>query len=148
MKPLSSILDTKDDEIISDALWSWAYLTGMESFKIEDLAPFLPLDKLCNFLGCEKQLIVIPAVRLIGNLCFGSDQLIDALLDAGMLKVVAKILATESSTQILKGCTYMLYNVAAGPSRHIVKLIASGIVKSLCEIALSKHFEPEVCYSN
>ena len=133
LKYLFSILETNDDEIVADALWAWAYLAEMENYKGEDILNKITQKKLIMFIGKEKSAATFPALRIIGDICSGSDLIVDQIVDVYMLKIIGNILISKSHQGILKEICWLVSNLAAGPSRHISMLVDADMFKCLCQ---------------
>ncbi len=128
-------------------LWAWSYMTEMEDIRIEELlerpdesspSPLkLNMRKVLQFLSTEKAVLVIPAIRIVGNVCVGSDATIDNLISIELLQAIAKLLCGDFSVWIIKEILNIAHNMSTGPSRHPTNLMSAGVIDALCKFIVS-----------
>lgn len=63
-----------------------------------------------------------PSLRTVGNIVTGTDHQTQLAIDAGILRVLPRLLLYPKSS-IQKEAAWTLSNVAAGPQEHIQELI-------------------------
>lgn len=134
LKNLAGILDTKDAEILSDALWAWGNLAESENIPLPELLEKFPAKNIPFLLCSESQSLVGSTLRFIGNVCSTSDPIITTFMSDDILKCFIKILTIKVNSDIIKECCLIIHNYAIGPSIHAEKLVSLGITDSLCNI--------------
>jgi hypothetical protein len=145
--------EKSSDEARTDALWALSYLSDGEDFRIQavvDSGQVVP--HAMNALRCEKASLMAPALRILGNIVTGNAEQTQAVLDAGILGIVPKLLE-NSRKSIRKETTWLLSNIAAGTSEQVSQICMNhSLVCSL--IGLSRYAPWEVrkeaiwCISN
>lgn len=142
LKNLAGILETKDAEILSDALWAWAYLAESDTISLPALLEKFPTKNLASFLRVESQSLLVAALRFVGNVCASSDPAVTAFMTDDLLKSFSKVLSTKANTDIIKECCLIIHNYAIGPSMHAERLVSLGVFDSLCNTLVSSSDVP------
>jgi len=137
MKNLAGILDTKDAEILSDALWAWANLIESDTICLSELLGKFPGKNLKEFLCSDSEILMGSTLRFIGNICVSSDPIVTTFISDDILKCFTKILSTKVSEEIIKECCLIVHNFAIGPSTHAERLVSLGLFDSLCNILIN-----------
>ena len=67
------LLNSDDDDIISDAAWGVSYLSDGDNSKIQCIVDGGFIPRLVQLLTLDNQEAHIPAIRAIGNIVTGTD---------------------------------------------------------------------------
>jgi importin subunit alpha-6/7 len=130
-------MDCELHELITDAMWCLTYLSDGDNSRIQ-----IVLDDCCNHASdvsgdgsnivhyvkeiikmhkesCEiNRGLLIPCVRLLGNIVSGTHEQTSVVVDSGVMKFVEHLLEHPSKALRRETC-WMLSNVAAGTEDHI-----------------------------
>lgn len=97
--------EKSSDEARTDALWALSYLSDGEDFRIQavvDSGQVVP--HAMNALRCEKASLMAPALRILGNIVTGNAEQTQAVLDAGILGIVPKLLENSRVRWLILAC--------------------------------------------
>eukprot|EP00798_Chlamydomonas_sp_ICE-L_P011082 gene11082-18691_t len=121
---IKTILNQSDDlELVTHTLWSLAYISADEEVldELADLKHVLP--KMVTWVQEASSSMTTPSLRIFGNLCSGSNDATQMVVDArGIPAVIACLLATQRET-IKKECIWTLSNISAGTSNQVSALL-------------------------
>ncbi|CAD8089844.1 unnamed protein product [Paramecium primaurelia] len=131
---LSDIINSiEDEELLIDACWGLSYLSEQES-QINTLISYGVVDKLTLLLQSEKHLILIPALRIIGNILTGNETQTDHVLNTGVLSRF-EILLQHKNKAIRREVCWSISNIAAGNAAQVKQIIRNeSILKSLFKL--------------
>jgi hypothetical protein len=89
-------------------------------------------------LGYKNLDIVIYAIDIIGNICSGSVNNVDAVINAKGIVLLQQLLITSTNNPKLQSeICWAFSNIAAGPEKHIELLITSGILETICNLIMN-----------
>ncbi|CAD8198463.1 unnamed protein product [Paramecium octaurelia] len=133
MSILSEIINSiEDEELLIDACWGLSYLSEQEN-QIDTLINFGILDKLALLLQSEKQSLVIPALRIIGNILTGNEEQTNHVLNTGVVSRF-EILLKHKNKAIRREVCWSLSNIAAGTAAQVKQIIRNdSLLSSLFE---------------
>ncbi|KAJ4452549.1 putative Importin subunit alpha-1a [Paratrimastix pyriformis] len=83
--PLSRLIYSTDQEILTDACWALAYITDGENERIEAVIQAGIHRRVVELLTFPSPSVSIPALRCVGNLVTGDDRSTQLVLDCGPL---------------------------------------------------------------
>lgn len=107
---LSNFLHENND-LLTDTLrmhvaWSFAYITDGESERIQSLIATGVLSILTSYLtDISKTALLVPTLRVFGNISSGSDDQTQTVLDCGVLNFLSKILDLGSVSGLISRCS-------------------------------------------
>ncbi|KAL7713515.1 Importin alpha-1 subunit [Entamoeba marina] len=108
------------NQIVSEAVWSFAYLSGFDKydFLLNDSNLYKQLNVLLNI---DENKISVAALRFFGNLTTKTDEVMRVMLDSiPLLDALHQILTTTTSNNIKKEIYWMLSNIYASDDDSIV----------------------------
>lgn len=141
MKHLGGILSAFDEEIVNDALNSWASLAESESLPIGNLLAELPKAKFIELLSSDKQRIVEAALDVLKRICFSSDQAVATFMTDDILKALATVLNAQTGIKTLKQCCWIAYDLANHFEIHAKKMFELGIFEALCRLLINSNID-------
>ncbi len=123
-------IKTEDEELINDCLWGLSYASETDNIKLVD---FLIKERLCEYLynlsiGAREN-IIIPIIRITGNLSSNDDAKVDKLIDQGCLNFLGKSIFHKNS-QIRKESLWAISNIIGNDSQ-INKIFAVNIIPNI-----------------
>ncbi|CAK78560.1 unnamed protein product (macronuclear) [Paramecium tetraurelia] len=123
IKFLSEIIIAVDEEQqLIDACWGLGYLSQNDN-QIHLLVKFGVIEKLVMLLHLENKNIVIPALRILGNILTGTEEQTDQVLNAGVLQGFIIQLQQSNNQAIRQDICWALSNIAAGTVTQIKQII-------------------------
>ncbi len=87
-----------------------------------------------------------PAVKVIGNVCAGPSDYVDAIISCGSLKTFLIIIKTEhNSMEVVKEVCWAISNITVGTCKQIGEVVGAGLISALSDLILSN---PNYCVSS
>ncbi len=130
IQALSMLLKTTSDvETMADVAWALSYISDGENDRIEVIVAQNIVAHLVEMIKCDRNELVIPALRTLGNIVTGTDKQTQVVLDTpGALTAISK-LCSHTKKNVRKEACWLLSNVAAGSKSQINQLVsATGLV--------------------
>lgn len=117
---------SEDSDIISDSLWSVAYVADThDDDLIGSIAEQDLLGRIVDELGSSDTTHFIPALRAVGNILTASNpEIVERCLFANVLDRLTNLLY-QTSTVIIKEALWSFSNITAGPVYHVEKFVQS-----------------------
>lgn len=100
------------------------------------------MPSLIRLLGMGENVIIVPALRSVGNIVTGSDTQTDAALEAGVLQHMRKLL-NNSRSNIVKEAAWTISNITAGNAHQIQAVIEAGIFEDICNVLTTGDFRAQ-----
>ncbi len=120
---IANLLKSQNKEALMDACWTLSYLSDGSNNRIKAVMSGDDITQnVVSLLGQEDDSIVTPAVRVLGNFVSGEDEETQAVIDAGVLDHVNRLL-TYPKRGIRKETCWLLSNIAAGTKSQIDQLM-------------------------
>lgn len=132
-----------DLEACVDATWALSYISDGDNNRIQAVIDMNVLSNLLVLLNSDKNNLIIPALRTVGNLVSGDDHQTQAVIDAGLLNVMNKLL-THTKKNIRKEALWLLSNIAAGTPHQLATLmnIPNLITYVIQQLSTNVEWEP------
>jgi hypothetical protein len=127
---ISNFIFFNDEKIVTNCMWSIMFISDLED-PDQLFLPRLLLNN--NFLNCllgldyeENKEILFPSLKILGNILSITDNdLIDSILDLGVLDFLNVILSREKNKLILRTTIWIIANIAGGNHLHVKKIVES-----------------------
>jgi importin subunit alpha-1 len=133
LPPLAYLISMEDKDVVSDALWGLCYLTESDESNIDALLADGVLARCVELLGHAELTVMMPALRVIGNIISGSELQTQAALEAGALCALVPLLKNARRNVRREAC-WAVSNVAAGTKPQISMLLATpGMIEAVLE---------------
>jgi len=128
------VKEETDPEVLSDALWSLSYLTDEDSKTIQKFIDTGVIPSIVRHLSQSIISILIPTIRILGNVVTGSDDQTNVVLESKPLDKFFELLNHEKKA-VRKEVLWALSNIAAGNADQIAQIITNmDYVKKLVEL--------------
>jgi importin subunit alpha-6/7 len=113
---VETLVKSTDLNIQTDSLWSIAFLLRTDNMKIE---VFLESNIFKDFMKyLEYDHMQLPALRIIGNICSGTNLQTQKILDMQFLDKAVELIKSNNS-EVIKEIYWILSNIAAGSTEQI-----------------------------
>ena len=123
-------IKTEDEEIINDCLWGLSYASETDNINLVD---FLIKERLCEYLYnlsiISRENIILPIIRITGNLSSNEDAKVDKLIDQGCIKFLGKNVFHKNH-QIRKESLWAISNIIGNDSQ-INKIFTANLIPNI-----------------
>ena len=142
MPILSKIINTtSDNELLIDVAWCLSYI--LKSLDNSDMKKYLEFGVLTkhtmNLLRSNDIKIVVPFLRVCGNLISGSDDVTQKILDLDFLSHIPILVSKNDA--IKKETCWILSNVTAGTNSQVKQFIKSNLVPIIYYMLLNDTYK-------
>lgn len=124
---LTQLLLHDDLAVLADSCWALSYVTDDDPNKIQAVVDCSAVPKLIHLLNSiDDPSIITPALRSIGNIVTGNDYQTDAVITAGGLTCLSRLLQNKKQN-IVKEAAWTVSNITAGNQEQIQHVINEGL---------------------
>ncbi|CAH8273444.1 unnamed protein product [Arabidopsis lyrata] len=138
---LERLVQSMDEEVLTDACWALSYLSDNSNDKIQAVIDAGVVPRLIQLLAHSSPSVLIPALRTIGNIVTGDDLQTQMVLDHQALPFLLNLLKNTYKKSIKKEACWTISNITAGNANQIQAVIEAGIIQSLVWVLQSAEFE-------
>ncbi|KAK6055712.1 Armadillo/beta-catenin-like repeat protein [Cooperia oncophora] len=139
-KGLAKIVAHEDKQVRQDACWAISYLTDGPDEQIALAKTSGVLPHVIKFLS-DSDAMVAPALRVLGNMSTGNDELTQCVVDLKTLDEIIPLSERSRSTTVVKECCWLVSNIIAGTQSQIQAVIDAGIMPFIIEVLRSGDFK-------
>ena len=140
-----------DTEVTTDAAWALSYLTDGSNSRIQKTLDAMGgtetvLAQMVALLRDEStpNTILTPTMRTIGNVATGNEHQTQAVLDAGVLPALAKLLTPGTAASLAKEAAWTLSNITAGSEDQIQAVLDAGLIDAAITALDANVFDSKV----
>ncbi|KIH50197.1 Armadillo/beta-catenin-like repeat protein, partial [Ancylostoma duodenale] len=131
-KGLAKLIAHPDKQVRQDACWAVSYLTDGPDEQITLAKTSGVLPYVLKFLS-DSDAMVAPALRVLGNMSTGNDELTQCVVDLNTLDEIIPLSERSKSTTVVKECCWLISNIIAGTNSQIQAVIDAGIMPFVIE---------------
>ena len=147
LNALPTLFSSNDHDVCVDALWAISHMTDSE-LAIDPVLRSGLLATLSAALAVPDHLIIIPALRALGNIVSGTNEQTQAVISSGVLPSLKKLLS-HPRKGIQKEVCWMISNITAGTREQIGVVISSEIIPEVISLMDRAAFDvkKECCWA-
>ena len=107
-----------DKEIIADACWAISYNSDNKKGKIDTLINAGLIPKIVSFITDDYLSLVVPCVRILGNVSTGTSTQTDEILKVNGINQLYDALNNSKKTVRREAC-WVISNITAGTRQQV-----------------------------
>ncbi|KAK5803203.1 importin subunit alpha-4-like isoform X2 [Gossypium arboreum] len=142
LQVLHRLIESSDEEILTDACWALSYISDGMSEKIQAVIEAGICPRLVELLHHPSEAVVVPALRTIGNIVTGDDSQTQVVIDNEGLPCLYNFVSQNYKRIIKKEACWTISNITAGNRNQIQAVIEANIISPL--VHLLQHAELEI----
>jgi len=138
-----------DEEALSDALWAVSYMTDGDDDRIRAVMATGVAIKVVGCLVSPSSKIKLPALRSIGNIVTGADDLTQEIVNIGALPMLGQLVTAGTKQQERKEACWAISNIAAGTPAQLSAVLSSGVMLPVTHALQHGEFDvkKEACWA-
>lgn len=138
---LAKLVDSTDEDVLTDALWALSYLSDGTNDRIQAVIEVQVCKRLTELLVHPTAAVLIPALRTVGNIVTGNDIQTQIIINCGALRCLLQLLTNYNKKSIKKESCWTVSNVTAGNKEQIQAVIEAGIIPPLVNLLSTAEFD-------
>lgn len=119
----SILSEVLDNETLSDAMWAISYMSETHKSRIQRVVETGVLPHIVKACRSDLLIVVIPAMRIIGNVSAGNEAQTEELLKAGALELLTDLIYHKKKNIRRETC-WILSNIAAGTKSQVSQILS------------------------
>lgn len=123
---VAKLIHSGDDMLVADAVWCLAYFCSEDDVRIGHLYQAGVIPLIVNALVHPSLKVQVPALRVIGSVLSGPDNVVEPLLQLGVLPALLHVLRTVKPS-LQREVFWAISNIAAGELSHVRTFVASNL---------------------
>ncbi|KAK1380340.1 Importin subunit alpha [Heracleum sosnowskyi] len=132
---LQRLLDFDDEEVLKDACWALSYLSDGTIDDIQAVIKAGVCQRLEEIILNCSLLVLIPALRTVGNISTGNNIQTQCIIDHGALCFLLRLLTEDHKNHIKKEACWTISNIiTAGNMERIQAVIVAGLFVPLINL--------------
>jgi len=154
LRALTQMITCDDDEILQDTCWAFSYLSDTDdeashnnngtqqmeqAQQLRAITDCGGLAYLVQLLEHSSPHVRHPALRTIGNIVTGSDDLTQKVLNLGVLKKLQRLLLDQAP--IKREACWTISNITAGSKEQIEAVISANLFPPLIQVLKTERYE-------
>lgn len=138
---LERLINSNDEEVLTDACWALSYLSDGTNDKIQAVIESGVCPRLVELLLHPSPSVLIPALRTVGNIVTGDDVQTQCVINHQALPCLLSLLTQNHKKSIKKEACWTISNITAGNKDQIQAVIAAGIIGPLVHLLQTAEFD-------
>ncbi|KAI3832889.1 hypothetical protein MKW92_019888 [Papaver armeniacum] len=138
---LERLINSTDEEVLTDACWALSYLSDGTNDKIQAVIEVGACRRLVELLLHPSPTVLIPALRTVGNIVTGDDRQTQCIIELQALPCLMNLLTQNHKKSIKKEACWTISNITAGNNEQIQSVIAADIIGPLIHLLQNAEFD-------
>ncbi|RZC89696.1 hypothetical protein C5167_035690 [Papaver somniferum] len=138
---LERLINSTDEEVLTDACWALSYLSDGTNDKIQAVIEVGACRRLVELLLHPSPTVLIPALRTVGNIVTGDDRQTQCIIELQALPCLMNLLTQNHKKSIKKEACWTISNITAGNNDQIQSVIAADIIGPLIHLLQNAEFD-------
>lgn len=131
---LAKLIGSYDEEVLKDSCLALSYLSSGPSERIQAIIEARVCQRVVELLSHQESSIQIPALRIVGKICSGSDEQTQLIIDNNEALPGLLGLLSNPKHCIQRYACWILSNIAAGSEQQIQAIIENNLIPPLIEL--------------
>lgn len=137
---IPSLLNTLDEEIVSDSCWALSYISDGDSQRVQSILDLNLPKVLIELLGHESTKVSTPCLRTLGNILTGSEEQAQQVLNLGFVDKAAVYLSSKILS-LKREVLWTFSNITAGSDEQINLILTHPCINLVVEALRDPDFE-------
>lgn len=137
---LVALLQSRDDEVLTDACWALSYLSDGENMHIQSVIQAGAVPRVVQMLAHPNAAVVTPALRTLGNIVTGDDMQTAVAINTGCIPALTRLLS-HAKRSIRKEANWAFSNITAGNSQQIQAVMDANVFPLLVQSIKNDNFD-------
>ncbi|XP_062198232.1 importin subunit alpha-1b-like isoform X2 [Phragmites australis] len=140
---LQQLIHSKDELVLSDACWALSYLSDGkdDNARIQAVIETGACPRLVELLTHPSSSILVPSLRVVGNIVTGDDAQTQCIIDHQALPCLLNLLVTYQKKIVKKEACWTISNITAGNKEQIQAVINAKIIGPLVNLMQTAEFD-------
>uniref|UniRef100_A0A0D9Y7Y9 Importin subunit alpha n=1 Tax=Oryza glumipatula TaxID=40148 RepID=A0A0D9Y7Y9_9ORYZ len=139
---LRELILSQDEEILTDSCWALSYLSDGSNDNIQAVIETGVCDRLVELLSYPSPVVLIPALRTVGNIVTGDDAQTQCIVGHPQaLPCLFNLLTTTQKKSVKREACWTISNITAGTKEQIQAVIDSNIIAPLLHLLQHAEFD-------
>ncbi|WKA08975.1 hypothetical protein VitviT2T_026655 [Vitis vinifera] len=132
---LGRLIHSNDEDVLTDACWALSYLSDGTNDKVQAVIEAGVYPRLVELLLYSSPSVLIPALRMVGNIVTGDDMQTQCIINHQALLCLLNPLTNNHNKSIKKEACWTISNITASNKEQIRAVIEANIIGPLCSFA-------------
>jgi hypothetical protein len=123
------LMQHSDTEVQDSACWAVSYISDGPEERIRACQNAGLIPTVLELLRTQRPSVMMPAIRTVGNFAVSSAGATQAIVEMGVLQLMAPLMQPHVERLIRKECCWTLSNLAAGTHAQVQAVLDSGLMR-------------------
>uniref|UniRef100_A0A914QPX5 Importin subunit alpha n=1 Tax=Panagrolaimus davidi TaxID=227884 RepID=A0A914QPX5_9BILA len=148
LQGFEKLINHHDATVVSDSLWGIDYIIEPGEDDNEAKVQLILKNKIfvkriIKLLNHPESEIQSPAIRIIGNIIYGTNLQTQEILDFGILTNIKELLHSSDDIYAIKDILWALSNILKGPIEHVNAVFDAGLFSTILEYSYDEEIRIE-----
>ncbi|KAL6340489.1 hypothetical protein AAG906_006153 [Vitis piasezkii] len=131
---LGRLIHSNDEDVLTDACWALSYLSDGTNDKVQAVIEAGVCPRLVELLLYSSPSVLIPALRMVGNIVTGDDMQTQCIINHQALLCLLNPLTNNHNKSIKKEACWTISNITASNKEQIRAVIEANIIGPLVHL--------------